>query len=244
MAGMRGMGTVPEKGEVSFQTTGGVGEAPEPDGPTGGPSDARCLSNGRFLTAAFAIVLVALAVRVYRIGEPALRFDEAYSFSMVALPNWLPRALADVNPPLYYLVLRAWVGLFGHSEAALRALSAGLGTLFVVAVIWAAREILGSHAALWSGAFAALAPQHLYYSQDARAYTLLTLTLVLSYVALWRAMSDDSWKWWGVPPPASWWHSTPIISRRSGCSRRPRCSCYGRTGRSSRDSGVASSRQP
>jgi 4-amino-4-deoxy-L-arabinose transferase-like glycosyltransferase len=157
---------------------------------------ARPLPDRRFYAITGGIVAVALLLRIYRIGEQPLRFDEAFSFSMAAMPHWLERALGDVNPPLYYLLLRGWVQFAGLSEAALRLPSAVFGALFVAGVIWAGRTILTPQVGLWSGAFAAVAPIHIYYSQEARAYTLLTLALLLTYVTLWRALKATTWHSW------------------------------------------------
>jgi 4-amino-4-deoxy-L-arabinose transferase-like glycosyltransferase len=41
---------------------------------------------------------------------------------------------------------------------------------------------------LWAGVFAACSPIHIYYSQEARGYSLLLLLLVLGYILLWRAL--------------------------------------------------------
>lgn len=151
-----------------------------------------------FLVIAAGIVLVALLLRVYRIGEQQFWLDEAFSFSMVDMPNWVGRALVDSNPPLYYLLLRVWAIFAGQSEAGLRLLSACFGTLFVAAVIWAGREIYDSRVGLWGGGFAAVAPIHIYYSQEARTYTLLTLALLLTYIALWRALIRNTWWSWAL----------------------------------------------
>jgi len=151
-----------------------------------------------FLLISSGIVWVAFLLRIYRIGRQEFWFDEAFSFSMVAMPNWVSRALVDSNPPLYYILLRVWAGFTGQSETSFRLLSAFFGTLFVVAVIWAGREILTPWAGLWSGAFAAVAPLHIYYSQEARSYALLTLALLLTYVTLWRALQVNTWRSWAL----------------------------------------------
>jgi 4-amino-4-deoxy-L-arabinose transferase-like glycosyltransferase len=159
---------------------------------------ARPLSDWTFLAIAAGIVLVALLLRIYRIGEQELWIDESFSFSMAAMPNRVARALFDTNPPLYYVLLRGWTAFAGHSEAALRLLSACFGTLFVAGVIWAGREIFTPRAGLWSGGFAAVAPIHIYYSQEARAYTLLTLAFLLTYIMLWRALKRNTWSSWAL----------------------------------------------
>src|SRR5439155_24452044 len=80
------------------------------------------------------------------------------------------------------------MALAGDSEAGLRLLSAVLGTLFVAVTIWAGREIFEPRVGLWSGLWAAVSPMHVYYSQEARPYALLTALLVATYVLLWRAL--------------------------------------------------------
>ena len=141
-------------------------------------------------------VLGALALRGYQIGEQELWYDEAFSFHMATLDDALEYIAYDYNPPLYYLLLRAWTRLAGSSEAALRMLSACFGTAFVAATIWAARQIFNWRVALWSGLVAAIAPIHIYYSQEARGYTLLLLLLVVVYALLWKALASGGRRHW------------------------------------------------
>jgi 4-amino-4-deoxy-L-arabinose transferase-like glycosyltransferase len=134
---------------------------------------------------------------VYGIGQQELWLDEAASFHKATSASWLGKAAFQENtPPLYYLILRAWLRVAGQSEVAVRFPSALLGTLFVPTAIWAGREMFNRQVALWSGLFAAVNPIHIYYSQEARAYALLVLALALTYVALWRALQVNTWGRW------------------------------------------------
>jgi len=81
------------------------------------------------------------------------------------------------------------VGVFGESELALRSLAAIFGILLVPTAIAAGRTILGPAAGLWAGALAATSPLHIYYSQEARAYSLLCLAILLAHQTLWRALA-------------------------------------------------------
>lgn len=143
------------------------------------------------------ILLLALFLRVYQIGQQELWFDESFSYHLATISGAVARNLRHENtPPLYYLLLRAWVKVAGTSEAALRLPSAMFGTLFVGAVIWAGRTFFNVRVGLWSGLFAAVAPLHVYYSQEARTYSLLTLLLLLTYVLLWRALERNTGVAW------------------------------------------------
>ncbi len=151
-----------------------------------------------FVAVAGAIVLLAFLLRIYRVGAQELWIDEALSWHLSTTTDFLRGLLNENNPPLYYLLLRVWVGIAGQSEASLRLLSAGFGTLFVAAMIWLGREVLDARVGLWSGAVAAVSPVHIYYSQEARAYALLTLTLTLSYAMLWHAYNKNTWRAWAM----------------------------------------------
>lgn len=135
-----------------------------------------------------AIVTVcALAVRLTGLGTQELWLDEAFNYQLTRRGDWLALLLKENNPPLYPLLLRAWMAFFGAHEYALRSLSALFSVLFVVAIYQAGREAASARAGLWAAAFSAVAPLHIYYAQEARAYSLLMLLLCLAYTALMRA---------------------------------------------------------
>lgn len=152
----------------------------------------------KFLVAACGILILAGALRLYHIGTQELWIDESISYHIVTSPNGREVALRESTPPLYFIFLRAWISLAGTTEAGLRSFSALCGVLFIAALIAAGRALFNTSVGLWSGSFAAVSPIHIYYSQEARTYTLLTLWLVLTYAALWRALRKGTWAAWFV----------------------------------------------
>jgi 4-amino-4-deoxy-L-arabinose transferase-like glycosyltransferase len=172
----------------------------DPEGHTGtaqAPPRARGRVRDRcFFVAAAAIVAVAAGLRFYRLGFQELWMDEGVSFGMATVEDFRAALRREYNPPIYYLLQRLWLLPFGESEAALRSLSAVFGTVFVAAIVWGGRVFLGPAVGLWSGALAAIAPLHIYYSQEARPYALLSLAIVLITITLWRAVQVGSWARW------------------------------------------------
>lgn len=150
-------------------------------------STAPLVNNRGDLPAAAALVALALALRGVALGAQPLWFDEAYSFHLATRPDWLQYARFDFNPPLYYLLLRAWIWVAGSAEWALRLPSALAGAMFVGVAYWAGRATGGRIAALAAALFAALAPLHVYYSQEARAYIFAVTLLLALYGVLWIA---------------------------------------------------------
>ncbi len=133
---------------------------------------------------ALAIAVAALLLRLWRVGVQPLWFDEAMTVHIVHAADGL--RYVHNTPPLYYLLLRAWTAVFGLEPAALRSFSAVAGAAFVWAAFHAARCAFGNRAALAAALFAAIAPIHVYYSQEARAYALLMLELLVAVWMLFR----------------------------------------------------------
>jgi len=96
---------------------------------------------------------------------------------------------SDNHPPLYYLNLKLWNGLFGFSEAASRSLSVlyGIGTVFVTYLI--GLELFGKgRTAIIAAVFLATSQFHIYYSQEARMYTMAGFFVALAFYAFLKIM--------------------------------------------------------
>ena len=149
---------------------------------------ARVPTTVEVLIAAAAVIVIAAALRVAGIDRLALWWDEGWSIYFAGLPvaEMFEATSLDIHPPLYYLLLRWWAEVLGYSAAAARALSvlAGLG---VVALGWAlARRLLGGRTAVLAALLLALAPAHVFHSQEARMYALATALALASWLTLLR----------------------------------------------------------
>ena len=133
-------------------------------------------------------------MRVYRLGDQSLWYDEAVTAQVAAqgiaeLTRW---TADDIQPPLYYYAVAGWTRLAGRGEWALRFPSAAFGVLTVALLAAAARRLFGRGragqvAALAAALLAALSPLYVYYAQEARMYTLLVFLGLLAGYALLRA---------------------------------------------------------
>lgn len=123
-----------------------------------------------------ALTALAFAVRWAGIGRQSLWFDETVS-ALVAGMGWREGAdflLADgVHPPFYYVVQKVFLPL-GASEAALRFPAAAFGTLAVPLLWWAASR-WSPPARVPAALLLALSPLAVWYSREARMYSLLML---------------------------------------------------------------------
>ncbi|MEH2283367.1 MAG: glycosyltransferase family 39 protein [Nostoc sp.] len=94
------------------------------------------------------------------------------------------------HPPLYYIIARLWMEIFGNSVTAIRSLSACISLLVFPCVYWLCRELFNIPLSVPGVAIAlmAISPIHLVYAQEAQEYILWLVTILLSSASLLRAI--------------------------------------------------------
>ena len=101
----------------------------------------------------------------------------------------------DTSPPLYYLLLRGWVGMFGHSEVAMRSLSAVFSSAALLVFYGIARRLLRDRWAVTAAmCLAAVSCMGISYAHEARFYTL-TLLLAMTGFYLVVLVAERSTLW-------------------------------------------------
>lgn len=137
-----------------------------------------------------AILLVAAGLRVFHLGTESVWLDEAASIQIASDPpaDVLSDSAQDVHPPLYYLILHAWMRAFGDTAQAVRLLSVVFSLLAIVAVARAAAYWFSRDAAIVAAALFAISPLAITFAQEGRMYALLSLTAILSVDEFLRAV--------------------------------------------------------
>jgi len=129
------------------------------------------------------LLLLAFALRVFRLDFQELRGDEAfgYFFSLRSYDDIIATTLAlrEPHPVGSYFLQHIWLGWAGHSEFALRFVSVWFGVLAVALLYRLARRLeLSPSTASVAALLLAASPYAVWHSQDARMYSiLLALTL-------------------------------------------------------------------
>jgi hypothetical protein len=106
-----------------------------------------------------------------------LWLDEAQTVNIASFPvRMLPAQLRrDGAPPLYYLLLHFWMGLVGHSDMDLRALSGAFAVLTIPVMWWVVRRGFGRVEAFGALAMLATSPFAVYFATETRMYSLVIL---------------------------------------------------------------------
>jgi uncharacterized membrane protein len=153
-------------------------------------------------TAALVLVLltlVAAGLRLSHLGGKSLWLDEGATVAL-ARASWQHFAWVwwhgEANlQTVYFLLMRGWVH-GGLSEAWFRLPSALFGIASVPILYIVGKRLLPVTAALAAAALLTFSPTHVYYSQEARSYTLTIFLVLLSSYFFTRAVEDGQRKDW------------------------------------------------
>ena len=137
------------------------------------------------------IVALGALLRFWHLGHQSLWLDEAYTHNLVrkslgGMLSTIPHT--ESTPPLYYLLQWGVSQVLGTGAAAMRALSAVCGVLAIPVAYAAGRELVDERAGLLAALLVAVNPYFVWYSQEARAYSLLVLMAALSIYAFARVL--------------------------------------------------------
>jgi mannosyltransferase len=147
----------------------------------------------------FLVLVWATVLRLYNNTAVALWHDEAFSALYIKY-SWgemMHRIILDVHPPLYYILLRIWSYVMGHSLLSLRGFSILLGALTVWAgYLFVKKAFRNENLALLAALFIAINPFQIQYALEARMYTLGTFLILFSSWLLLKALENRSKKTW------------------------------------------------
>jgi mannosyltransferase len=98
-------------------------------------------------------------------------------------------SVSESAPPLYYVLAWAWGNVFGTGEVGLRSLSALIGTAIVPIAYLAGSCLASRRVGLIVAALAAVNPMLVWFSQEARVYSLFVVLASLSFLAFAYALA-------------------------------------------------------
>jgi len=152
------------------------------------------------------VLLVAFCLRLFNLAGKEIWYDEAFAalyaekdLGSIVYGTITPveGAAADIHPLLYYFFLHGWMEI-GQSPLVLRFPSVAFGLLAIPLLARLGRELFDTKTAILAALLAAVSPFHIWYSQEARMYSLLCLVSLASIYFFVRACKGDIWRDWAV----------------------------------------------
>jgi 4-amino-4-deoxy-L-arabinose transferase-like glycosyltransferase len=145
------------------------------------------------------ILAISIALRIVRLDQ-SLWLDEGINvnnaFALDFKSLVLNYSLSDFHPPLYHVVLKLWTMLAGNSEVAVRVPSVVFGVATVYVTYLIAKKLFEEKTALVASTLIATSPLAIYYSQEARMYSLAALAAALSVYFFISLLKKDKLVLW------------------------------------------------
>ena len=129
------------------------------------------------------LTCLGAALRLWHLGGKSLWLDEGATVALARMPwrhfLWVWWSGEANLQTVYFLLMRAWARA-GTGEAWMRLPSAFFGIASIPVLYFLARKFMNGGPALAAAALLAFSPAHVYYSQEARSYSLTILLVLLS----------------------------------------------------------------
>lgn len=137
------------------------------------------------------ILFVAAILRFFHVDYQSVWLDEIHSLNeanpKLSISGIYEAILgADPHPPLYFIILNFAFKIFGYSTFVARMFSAVVGVAGIAGIYLLGKELLSNKVGIYASILLAVNYFHIFYSQEARMYSLLFLTTTFSFYYLVR----------------------------------------------------------
>jgi uncharacterized membrane protein len=139
------------------------------------------------------------------VEQPPVSVQELLQYQGLSLKNSIWDTIDNIAnnapelPPLYFLLLRFWMTLFGNTVAAARSLSGVLSVFTLPAMYWLCGELFATPLIGWYAvALLAVSPFQMLMAQEIRPYSLWTIEFLVASAALLRSQRTHSQRAWSI----------------------------------------------
>lgn len=151
------------------------------------------------------LTVAAAGLRFATLGVQAYHHDEIVTASRVLRADFWHAmeavGFSESAPPLYYALAWVWTQLTGTGEFGLRSLSAVAGVATVPVAYLLGTELRDRRTGVVAAALVAVNPMLLWYSQEARGYSLMVLLTAVAALYFVRSLDQGrrrDFTGWGV----------------------------------------------
>lgn len=148
------------------------------------------------------VMLTAAAFTIrWRIAfNGGLWADEASFLQVVRLPGWNEvlsfLRLHESHPPLFYAVMRIWIGVAGAGDVAIMSMPVMIAALLVPAVFLVGKSLYSTGTGLLASSVAAFSAPMTEQSAQLRPYGLMSLLVLVSCFTMVMALRDGRRAQW------------------------------------------------
>ena len=154
----------------------------------------------RYIQSLIVLTVIGFFLRFYNLGFNSLWLDEASTntFAVMSIPDiWKATAGGEFNPPLFYWIEHLMI-MMGNNEVVLRFVPAILGVLTIPLIYFAGKEFMDRNVGIIAAAAFAFSPFLIFYSQEARAYSMMLFFVAFALVFYFKALKTNELKNWAL----------------------------------------------
>jgi len=138
----------------------------------------RVLTSRNFIL--FLILAIGAFLRLYNISGKGFWYDETCSLSFTGY-DWKDILTHRyMTRPVYFIILKLWVGLFGSGEFVARLPSVIFGIASIFFIYKVAKSLFDQNVGMLSAFIFSISPFQIYYSRELRNYSLFLLLALFS----------------------------------------------------------------
>ncbi|MDO9325304.1 MAG: glycosyltransferase family 39 protein [Methanoregula sp.] len=156
--------------------------------------------HSRYAQSIIVLTIIGFFLRFYNLGFNSLWLDEASTntFAQMSLSGiWQVTAGGEFNPPLFHWI-EHFMLMMGNNEVVLRFVPALLGVLTIPLIYLVGKEFMDRNVGIIAAAAFAFSPFLIFYSQEARTYSMLLFFVAFSMVFYFRALKRNELKDWAL----------------------------------------------
>ncbi len=145
------------------------------------------------------ITLIGASLRIANLGKQSIWLDEARSFfrAQKSIQQLWFGQRNESNPPLYDIIFHYYLKLFSkNNEFQIRFFSAILGILIIPLSFMVGSYMFNQKVGVLFSSLIAISPYHIYYSQDAKMYSFLSLLSLSSFFIYFLSLEKGKRIYW------------------------------------------------
>lgn len=140
------------------------------------------------------VTLLALVLRFFKLGEWSFWIEEHHTIRTLNEIGSFEDVFNLIRP-LFFIISKPVVVFLGIDEWTSRLVPALIGIVTVPLLYLAVKKLLGSRVAIISAVLLAISPWHIYWSQNARFYTLFLLLYNICLLAFYWGVETNKFRY-------------------------------------------------
>ncbi len=148
------------------------------------------------------LFLVAFVSRILFIDAPAMSGDEPFTihFAQASWSDLMNMFQHENNPPLFTILMKGWVRLFGIGEVSVRFPSLLFSSATVSVLYLIGRKYIHPVAGVTAALVCTFSSYHIAFAHEARPYALFGLLTALAYYLFLRQVVENKQSsfWLGI----------------------------------------------